>query len=524
MLLVSGTGFLHAQGLQPGDDTTRLVQILSARKLELLKPDDSTNIQVLVGAVKLKQGSTIFECDSCIINKRINLMEAFGHVHINDADTANVYSDYMKYIIDKQVAYFKRNVRLTDGKGTLTTNDLEYDVATKLGIYKNGGKVVNKKTTLTSEEGWYYPDLKDIYFKKKVLLKDPGTTLRADSLLYNTGTEKVIFISETEIKDSSGRVVKTKTGYYDTKNQQAEFGGRAEIKDGKTTVIADKIITDDKKGISQAIGNAVVVDSAQGTTIIGGIIIRNNNTESFLATGKPLMIVKQDEDSIYITADTLFSARLTDMYRSKDALQKDTIKGIKVVDTKTKDSTNRYFEGFHNVKIFSDSVQAISDSIFYSFKDSVFRLFQKPVVWSRGSQVMGDTILLFTKNKKADRFKVFENSFLVNRVQDEVFNQIKSSRMDGYLTDGSLDSVRARGFAQCIYYIQDEDSAFTGVNESSSDIMDVYFAKQELKRVVFRSAVKGTLWPMRSKSPAEMRLQRFEWLEDRRPKTKYDLY
>jgi hypothetical protein len=159
----------------------------------------------------------------------------------------------------------------------------------------------------------------------------------------------------------------------------------------------------------------------------------------------------------------------------------------------------------------------------------VFRLYKDPVVWSKENQVTGDTILLFTKNKKADRFKVFENSLLISKVQGDFFNQVKSSRMDGYLTDGSLDSVRASGFAECVYYIQNEDSSFTGVNQSSSNIMDIYFATDStggrgLQRVVFRSAVKGTLWPMRAKTPEELRLQNFKWLDNRRPKTKYELY
>ena len=159
----------------------------------------------------------------------------------------------------------------------------------------------------------------------------------------------------------------------------------------------------------------------------------------------------------------------------------------------------------------------------------LFRLFQNPIVWAKESQITGDTILVFTKNKKAERLKVFENSFMVNRLDPEVYNQIKSSRMDGYFSNGDLDSVRAAGFAECIYYIQNEDSSFTGVNQSNSDIMDIYFApdsagERGLQRVVFRSAVKGTLWPMHAKTAEELRLQNFKWLDNRRPKTKYELY
>ena len=169
-------------------------------------------------------------------------------------------------------------------------------------------------------------------------------------------------------------------------------------------------------------------------------------------------------------------------------------------------------------------MQSICDSMFYSFRDSVFRLFDDPVIWAKESQVTGDTVFVFTKNKKAERFQVFENSFMVNQAHPGVFNQVKSSRMDGYFRDGSLDSVRARGFAECVYFIQDEDSAYTGINESKADIMDVYFRNQELYKVVFRSSVTGTIWPIRQKSPQEMKLQNFKWLEALRPKTKFDLF
>jgi hypothetical protein len=161
--------------------------------------------------------------------------------------------------------------------------------------------------------------------------------------------------------------------------------------------------------------------------------------------------------------------------------------------------------------------------MFYSFQDSVFRLFDAPIVWSKENQITGDTILLYTKNKKADRIKIFNNSFLVSKIDPEIFNQVKATRMDGFFKEGSLDSVRAKGFAECIYFIQDEDSAYTGINESKSDVLDIYFIEHELQKVVFRSDVTGTIWPLKQKDPKEMRLPKFQWLEGRRPKTKFEL-
>lgn len=514
------------QGIQePASDSLTVEILPGVRKLEFRKVNDSTQLQILAGNVKLKQGTSLFYCDSCVINNNTRVFEAWGRVHINDADTTNIYSNHLRYLIDKKIAFLDGAVKLTDGKGTLTTPDLEYDMNTNIGIYTHGGKVVNKKTILTSKEGWYYGGLKDIYFKKNVLLKDPAYDIKTDSLLYNTETGVVRFIAETLIKDSTGRTIETKDGYYNLQSGKAEFSQRPTIRDGKISITGNTVAFDDSSGTSQARGNVIIIDSVQGTTIIAGEVFRDNKRDRTLATRKPLMIVKQDNDSIYITADTLFTARLTDLYGIKDSIVKDTVKGTKVVSVKNdKDSTNRYFEAYRNVRIFSDSLQAVSDSMFYSFKDSVFRLYQDPIIWAKESQITGDTVLVFTKNKKAELIKVFENSFLVNRVEPEIYNQVKSTRMDGYFTGGTMDSVRANGFAECIYYIQDDDSAYTGVNESKSDIMDIYFGNQSLQKVVFRSAVTGTIWPIKQKSPAEMRLPNFRWLDDRRPKTKYELF
>ncbi|MEN9547471.1 MAG: hypothetical protein RIR12_62 [Bacteroidota bacterium] len=556
-LLLSTIAWAQMPVAMPSNgDSTRIVHILNTRHYTIQKINDSTTLQILAGGVKLKQGTTLFQCDSCVINDNENIFEAWGRVYINDADTATITAGHLRYFTQKKIAYLDRGVKLSDGKGSLSTPDLEYNVTTDIGIYKNGGTVVNKKTVLTSKEGYYYAGLREVIFKKKVDLKDPAYSIKTDSLIYNTETQTTRFIAPTIIKDSSGLMIETKEGFYNVATGKAEFGQRATIieknggsivadnmsRDEKSkmfnasgnviikdtangiTITSDKFARNDSSKITQAQGNVVIRNVKDGTTIIAGNVFRDEEKERTLATLHPLMIVKQDADSIYITADTLFTARLTDLHGIKDTIVKQKVKGTKVVSSTTKDSSNRYFEAYRNVRVFNDSMQAICDSMFYSFKDSTFKLFQKPVLWSQLSQIMGDTVLIYTKNKKADRAKVFENSFLINEAEPGVYNQVKSSRMDAYFTQGSIDSVRAAGFAECIYFIQNEDSSYTGINESKCDIMDIYFGKEELHKIVFRSQVAGTIWPIRQKNPNEMRLDNFLWLEKKRPKTKYELY
>ena len=598
------------------------INIIHADSISLKKVNDSTNLTVLQGAVLMKQGNTVFKCDRCEKNDRANTFEAWGNVHIIDSDTTNIYSGHLRYLIAKQIAYLDKDVKMTDGHATLTTPDLTYNMATKIATYTNGGKVVNKQTVITSKEAFYYTDIKDVYFKKNVLVNDPAYRITTDSLLYNTENQIARFIAMTHIKDSADRTIDTKEGFYNLKNGEAQFGQRPFINDGKgTTLNADNVSLNNN--IAKAEGSAVLIDTVRKTTVIGNLIYQNLITEAFLATQKPLMIVKQAEDSIYITADTLFSAKLTDLYVVSPALGGDSIK-VKpdslppsdtlqqyiapvhdthkitaiaekadslgaakkiirlpssrdpenkamvgdsvVVDTPAhipdkvqdelaapaiaipapamkalpmtgkaapavrtdkatadNDSTNRYFEAFHHVRIFSDSLQAVSDSLFYSFKDSTFRLYQNPVIWGKESQITGDTILLHTRNKQMDHLEAFKNGFMINQVEAQAYNQIKGTRIDGHFTDGSLDSMQTKGSVESLYFVQDDDSAFVGVNEVTSDILDAYFAEKKLNKIVFRSEATGTFSPIKDKKPEETKLKGFIWREAERPKTKYDL-
>ena len=503
-------------------DSTQTVYIWHSDTLRELRRD-SIAIQSLFGHVKLQSDKTLFFTDSLAMNHKDNYIEAFGHVHINDKDSTDIYSDYMKYFVDTKNIIFQKNVQLNDGKGTLSTDELHYDMNMHIGDYYNGGKVVNKNTTVTSREGTYYADTKDVYFKKNVKLVDPAYDLTADSLLYNSEQQLATFITNTFIRDSSGRTIKTREGFYDLKNHRAQFGKRPTITDKGETITADNIHFDDSTGISTAQGNAVFRDTVQNLTLISNLMIANKKTNSFLATQKPLIILKQDKDSIYITGDTVYSSNIPDSVLNRP----DSVQGMAIVRTakNPSDSSLRYLQIYHHVRIFSDSLQAVADSCYYSGLDSIFRLFINPVAWAGGYQVTGDTMFLYTKNKKPDRLYVFENSLVVGKTYTNMYNQIKGNTLNGYFKGGVIDYMRTQGSAEAVYYIKDDSMALVGVNRvNKADIIDLIFLDKQLNKVVLRQDADGIMYPIRKVNPDEMKLRNFKWLEERRPKTKYELF
>ena len=162
----------HAQDpVNAGGD--RFVQVIKANKFIRIKQDVGGDLNLLVGNVLMKQNNTLFYCDSAIQNIFINQIEAFGNIHINDNDSVHTYSQYMKYDGNSRIAQLKNKVKLTDGKGVLTTESLEYQVDPKIGTYLEGGKVVNEKSVLTSKIGIYYADKREVYFQTNVKLVDP---------------------------------------------------------------------------------------------------------------------------------------------------------------------------------------------------------------------------------------------------------------------------------------------------------------------------------------------------------------
>ena len=125
--------------------------------------DSLTTLETLAGDAMVRQGNTTLSADSIGINRRTSVAEAFGNVKINDADSVFTTARYLKYIGKERIAYLKEKVVFTDHKGILQTDELEYNLRTGIAIYKNGGKITTDKTVLTSKEGVYYSDTKDVY-------------------------------------------------------------------------------------------------------------------------------------------------------------------------------------------------------------------------------------------------------------------------------------------------------------------------------------------------------------------------
>lgn len=512
--------------LQHSSDTTRKIEIIQAKDLRQITLSDGQVIETLAGNAVVKQGKTILSGDSIVLNKLLGIAEVFGHVHINDADTVNTYSDYLKYLGNEQVAYLKKSVKLTDNKVTLTTNDLIYDLRTGIATYQNGGTVKNQNTILTSESAIYYSDTKDVFFKNNVHLKDPKYEMTSDSLRYNTAFKNAYFISQTHII-SDQSTIDTKSGSYNLETGEAIFNEKTIFKDKSRYMSGNKVAFEEKTNTIQIEGNGKLVDSTNQVMVLGDKIFIDKKNGSFLATRKPIMIFYKNQDSTFITADTLYSNKriMTTAEIIANRKKAGITDSLKLNAVPGKTDSIRYFRAYQHVKIFNDSLQSVCGNLIFSTEDSVFKLYEKPYCWNGNTQLSGDTILLFTKNQQPQRLFVYNNALVINKTEQGFYNQMMGKTINGSFVDGHIDYIRAKGVpAESIFYPQDEDSAYTGMNRSSCDVIDIFFKDKNIYKIKFVNQVKGTLYPMNQIPVGLQLLKGFNWQESVRPKNKFAIF
>ncbi|CAL1517375.1 OstA-like protein [Chitinophaga sp. MM2321] len=596
---------------QPAQKPGTVIEIIKADTLQTIERD-SINVTKFIGNAIFKQGTTLFNCDSAVKNNNTNIIDAYGNIHINQADSVHIYGNYLNYDASTRIAILKENARLTDGKVTISGPELQYDMNAKIGSYLKGGKLVNGASVLTSDEGYYYTETKEMHFQRNVVLVDPEYTLSTDALLYNTETKIANIIAPTTINEGN-RIMYVTSGYYDTDKGYGNFGNRPTIEDSTGTLTADNIEMDKITGLAYANGNMVYRDTVRKMSLLANHGTVNQKERTILATQKPLLIMEKNKDTLYMAADTLFSGVIghndslsipsvegfkrtppkeeiravktarprydipttislinkgdslahqqkdsipgtvmmfladSALARTKNKLDTALVKTVKMAPvaaviphdslpgmkhhadsmalTAPKDtSEQRYILAYHHVRMFSDSLQGVADSVYYSTKDSIFRFFHDPVLWSNNtSQLSADTILLFTKNQAADKIQMNKNGFIINEAGPGMYNQIKGNAITGYVVGETLDWMHVEGNAETINYIKDSEGAYMSVNKAQCAIINIFFKKGEVDKVVLIKDPEGTVYPFTQRPLDQLKLENFHWDVKRKPKTKYEL-
>lgn len=547
---------------QSSDDKS--LQIISTDLLEVIAKGNKP-ARKLIGNVALQQGDVLMECDSAVFYFEENNIEAFGHIHIAQGDSVNIYSDRLIYNGNKQKATFydrvklndkktdikadtlyyfvatkkavlqnnvfltdKKNdvyakrvdyyvntkkaelyddVRLTDGKVDITAQQMSYDVNKQEGTYKGGGKLVDGTTTLTSEKAHYYGATKKTIFEENVHLVSPEYDLRTPQLTYDIRTETADFNGQSVITGKDGSRINTTAGIYDTKNDRLKLNQRTAVHNPPQTLVADDLDYNKVIGFGKARGNVEWTDTSQNITILSQAADFDDTKHTVLAYGRPLLLNISGQDTLFLSADTLKG------FTGSQQTPKDK-KTTATADT----SGGKAFYAYRNVQIFRTDMQGICDSLVYSTSDSIFRMYYNPIIWSDNNQLNADTIIAYTKNNKLQQVDLIRSAFVASKEQEMVFNQVKAKNITGYFNDSTITHIYAEANAESIYYIKNEKEEYSGLNRAQSRIMWIYFKAKDVDRINFVEKPEAIFYPIQQVNPSDFLLKGFRWLDNKRPK------
>lgn len=450
----------------------------------------------LIGNVEYEHEGAIMNCDSSIYYRTENRFNAYGNVRINQGDSINMRGDKMTYNGASQLLHITGNVFLTEGKMRLSTDEIIYDRAQNIAYYNSGGTLAENQTLLSSKMGLYNATSKRFVFKDSVRLSNPKYKIIADTLEYGSESKIVYFFGPTRIISDSTTIYCEK-GTFNTSTEIAKLTRNAVIVKKAQTIKGDSIYYEVKGGYGDITGNAYISDTINKYVITGGRAKYRERPEFALVTDYPLYALNIEDDTLFITGDTL---RITsDIF------------------------SNRKIRVYKNAKFFKSDFQGKSDSLIYNESDSIFYLYSDPVVWNEENQLTADFIFLTTVKGNLDSLHMLGNAFLIAREDSTKYNQIKGRDMFGKFYDNELHKIFVKGNGQTVYYAYDDDEKQIGVNRADCSNLIIKIEDSQVKRVTFLTKPKATLYPPGQIPKGELFLKGFRERFNEQVKSKNDL-
>jgi lipopolysaccharide export system protein LptA len=395
-----------------------------------------------------------------------------------------------------------QNVVLKHRETTLYTDSLYYDRLWNMGYFQEGGKMVDKTTTLVSDWGEYHTDTKMAIFYYDVTMRDKDFLLTTDSLYYDTNVKLAHIVGPSDILSGNSHIY-SELGYYNTDTDQGILLNRSVVDNEGRLLVGDSIWYDGGKNISEAFMNVVYNDTINKNMLLGNYGYYEDSTGYAMCTDSAMTIDYSQPDSLFMHADTF----------KVFTFHKET------------DSVYREVRAYHKVRAYRIDLQAVCDSLIYNQKDSCMTLYRDPIVWNLGQQLLGEEIRVYMKDSKIDRAHVINQAFSIEDLHSkDMYNQVSSKEMFAFFENGAVHEGRAVDNVLVVYYpIDESDSTYVGMVSMETSEMRMFLEQQKLQRI-WTPKSEGVVYPMTQIPPEKRYLQGFAWFDYVRPVSKEDIF
>jgi lipopolysaccharide assembly outer membrane protein LptD (OstA) len=515
-----------------------------------------THKVVLTNNVHIVDKENSLQTNNCNYNVRTKYA-TFSNGGVLQNENTVVNSNSGTYNGITKDAHFYDDVVVTNPKYDVYSDEIKYNTITKIVHFIKKSTIHSDQTTITGKNGFYNSVTESGQFKSRTLVQNDENDIEANAITYNKQSgktnahgnvvindyknETVIYANSVDNNEKTSQVNAVgKVQILDIKNQREIFADKVDnnkntgnsnangnviINDFKERrlILANTIHYNTKHKYMQATGKVLMNDSIQNSVVICGQATSNQFLNYTLLSGRPLLKSLIDKDSLFMKADSFFIVPVA----IADTIKKFIVPSFAIGDSVEADSNEvkKTMIAIGNVKIFTDSMQAICDSLTYNQLDSVYKLYKNPVIWSRGSQAKGDTIHLNTVNNKMDKMFIFSNASVINYTGDSTYyNQISGVNIIANIKEEALQDLEVIKNAQSIYYKKEDNTKeYDGMVNAQSTTMRIIMKNKEVNKIAFYTEPSGVYYPMKDVTATNSFLENYKWLDPKRPKNKFQL-
>ncbi len=306
--LLSPYLFAQQQKQRPEESLVRLIDAKSA----ILTTFMGREFRKVSGPAQFLHNNALILCDSAIWDTQANIVDAIGNVKIIQKNTTLI-SDNIKYLADQSVAQVRGQlVELIDKEGgKLRTHYIDYYTKDSVGMFYNGGCLMNKdSSTIESMNGYYYAKDDRFLFQMKVEMQSDSVLMSTDSLAYLSKENKALFLTKTYAWQGDGFLI-ANGGWYDRNREYLHFDKDVYIKSKNNEIWANELDYDRKSGDAKMRNNVQILDTAQSALFFADQLTYNRDPQKIILEQNPSVATYTVENGV---SDTLFFAADTITY------------------------------------------------------------------------------------------------------------------------------------------------------------------------------------------------------------------
>lgn len=450
-------------------------------------------------------GDTQLSSKSGSYNTESYLAAFKDSVIVIDTDFA-LRADTLTFDTEKEILYFHAPTRLKTDSADIYTESGFYETLTGKADFIQKAQYKKGDETAIADTIRLIEDQKKYFLLGNAILSDSFRLATGDVIVFSEISDQLDIFGSAHYEDYEKlQDIKADSIRYNKKEGTYTTRGRSLISDPPQFLEANQVDYQESTGFGLAFGDIIWRDTSENITLYSDTLLYQKDKEYFKAYNKinerPLMIVLLDNDSLFLSANTLSSIR---------------------PDTTGLDST-RIFVANEDVRVFKSDLQAVCDSLTYNPSDSLISMFKNPVAWTDTSQFSADTLILTNGKAGIKEINMSGNSIIINELDSIFYNQIQGKTIDAFFIEKNLNQMTANGNAEVVYYIKDEENAYVGVDKTSCGLMNIYFGNNEVEKIVFYVKPKTQILPMLKAEHLKIRLGGFRWNEEAKPKFPKDV-